>query len=1140
VYATNILYDSGTISLPLPSNNTIIRIDITVEDAIGNNQSFSKLLLIDSEAPEIQLTARSPLTNDALPSGIIANNGIITIDNLVGSDVNFSLSNGISLYCLTNAEENNEPILLYNEPLQSLYDFSNYQFGDCEKVSLDLSVVDHVGNEYSNQWIFAIDYLYPSVTYTPDENCSWYSGVYYDMQSSCEINIDLNDDQNQNLAAIFTIEIRSAGVEVGNYPLYQPRNISLDNYPNQTILITVVGSDKVGREISSNSLQVKIQDEVKPIWTGLICSGNLECGWSDGIIGARIGESIGVTTLSGQAPIVSSSFTIENALNKYEFNSTNFSALAIPDGTYMLTPIFIDAAGREFDEGIISFVYDNQAPVIEIIQTQSNGILNDSLILSCDICTLVWRVNETTDYVTTTNHGSYPEIMGQYSMSTAILTEYQIIRITVTDTFGRVSMMEFNTTPVRTTTINPIEDLLVEDNVNLLCMEKTAIEDIRQVTCLWQRSESLVGNIPIRVTAEIDRSELRDVDLVIEKSGGSIEVINLDSGIITLPRIPHYTSSFNLHVIDNFSEVNSIHFTLIEHTLPWSSNMSLDESSLTEESSNSTFGITIYPPSNEGEYHILKRGQIELDELFNCSSEYVFAQLDDYSQTAKVTNCNIINWRIKPGGGLLIEVFVNHQGVRNTLELSNHSAPLFNLEQFSIILAYEDTLGVIGRTTPDMVTLRENEIIRTIDSSPILVLSNNCPLGKDSIEFGSDGFLQSDGTAPLAECSNNILDSDGINRIIWNITFESGSEEHIVEIVCKVAFFPPNWNFQDAIDSNLCEYPSAEFPTGIYDVTIRPWLIDESVYMRYSDDFHVSLDNSHSKRVQIAGCGENISCPFAEYVLIDVAVSSNLNPATDVENSMLLVENAQSFIAGEMFWILLILFTLFLLGAIISLYIIKRNYKPIISTVPEFENEDKESTEKDVKWTWSETLTNIMEDFDIHDKDAFLKHAMKFDYDNNKYLDSSELLDAAEAWNKLKKDLDKSSSKENKENTSDEEIAPGVVGDSDDVVSNEDLSSLTVAELKERCKAAGLKVSGTKAKLIARLSIEIEERQQQPAKSFVTGRIKKKFDRVDELLERVSNLNSEATDDNPETCPICSTPNPNNTGTCENCSFEFQ
>ena len=48
------------------------------------------------------------------------------------------------------------------------------------------------------------------------------------------------------------------------------------------------------------------------------------------------------------------------------------------------------------------------------------------------------------------------------------------------------------------------------------------------------------------------------------------------------------------------------------------------------------------------------------------------------------------------------------------------------------------------------------------------------------------------------------------------------------------------------------------------------------------------------------------------------------------------------------------------------------------------------------------------------------------------------------------------------------------VEDEDEDDHGEDLSSLSVAELKERCKAAGLKVGGKKADLIARLSQEEE------------------------------------------------------------------
>ena len=47
-------------------------------------------------------------------------------------------------------------------------------------------------------------------------------------------------------------------------------------------------------------------------------------------------------------------------------------------------------------------------------------------------------------------------------------------------------------------------------------------------------------------------------------------------------------------------------------------------------------------------------------------------------------------------------------------------------------------------------------------------------------------------------------------------------------------------------------------------------------------------------------------------------------------------------------------------------------------------------------------------------------------------------------------------------------------GDDDDGGASEDLSKLSVAELKERLKAAGLPVGGKKADLIARLSQEEE------------------------------------------------------------------
>ena len=34
----------------------------------------------------------------------------------------------------------------------------------------------------------------------------------------------------------------------------------------------------------------------------------------------------------------------------------------------------------------VPFVYDNEAPEIEILEALSNGLINESLVLSCDEC----------------------------------------------------------------------------------------------------------------------------------------------------------------------------------------------------------------------------------------------------------------------------------------------------------------------------------------------------------------------------------------------------------------------------------------------------------------------------------------------------------------------------------------------------------------------------------------------------------------------------------------------------------------------------------------------------------------------------------------------------------------------------------
>lgn len=56
-------------------------------------------------------------------------------------------------------------------------------------------------------------------------------------------------------------------------------------------------------------------------------------------------------------------------------------------------------------------------------------------------------------------------------------------------------------------------------------------------------------------------------------------------------------------------------------------------------------------------------------------------------------------------------------------------------------------------------------------------------------------------------------------------------------------------------------------------------------------------------------------------------------------------------------------------------------------------------TSEDGEYTWNEkVLMKIMAEHDIEDRDAFIEWAKGFDHDENKYLKTSEIQDAAQAW----------------------------------------------------------------------------------------------------------------------------------------------
>ena len=1036
VNLSEIIYivNAGNVSIPLAPLNSTIRIEINVADELGNHYFLSKQFEIDDDSPIIEIEVFSQFTGDLLPLGIISHDGIISLRNLENLDVNYSLSTGYVLTC-------DSGLVNYSGVLASEYTMSDFDLTSCGQVTFEIKASDHVGNTFSTTLFYSVDYLQPTVSYSIDPTCSWNIGNHVDARSNCEVEVFLNDDRSSNLSSSFEITLVIDGSVVRTYNLRINQKIILSDYPDSSISISVNGSDKVGNQIVTNSLNVVTIDDITPVWNGLICTGNTVCNWSGQIVAASLNESIKVTTPYLQAPIIEFEMIFENALEKYTFNENNFSASSLPDGSYLLTLAFKDAAGREYRPQSVSFIYDNTPPEIEILESLSNGIIDNSTILSCDICELVWRVNEISNYTSSTNHGILSFDENQFRISTTTLGQNTII-ISAVDAFGRTSERTYYTIPVQTTIINPIEELISANNLNIQCMETASIDNVRQVTCLWTRKGTTVDTLPIRIEVEIDQKELRVLQLSISKPGGAVEVLELDEGSLILPNINHYADSFEIHLLDQYSVVNPIQFHLIEHTSAWSE-MNFVNPELSEESIISNLELWVTPPSDEEEFHLIKRGFVDLDDLFSCESVYMFSQLDGAPIRIDSKNCQIDtdSLTLMENESLYFMVQINHANVHDSAMNgdSEHPLSLFNLESYSLIISYSDELGVTSTTNRELLKLKN--ITRAEDNSPSFNgdFSNSCPLGLTTQSWTlSDGFLQSQVTAPLSECGNSILDEDGIHRVVWAFIFSEGNQEYELEIDCSYPYFPRDWNFDAAIDANWCEVPSNPFPSGVYDVSIRPLIVDESVYFRDRADYTLTEGGLYGKPIYGIGCeNDALDCQFIEYTLYDVVVSPSLNPVEEVENSKKLVESAKIFVKSKTFDVLFILTILTLFGIISSVYLKVFNSRRFIQEPDPELNPAKENLtieQVNENYELTDRLKDIIFDYEIEDQEQFLLFAANsYDLNQDGRLSYEEMVPAAEEWSKLQ------------------------------------LAKLTVSQLRFELKSQNLPVSGKKDELITRL-----------------------------------------------------------------------
>ena len=213
---------------------------------------------------------------------------------------------------------------------------SDLNLSSCSEISIYLRLSDHVGNLLIINQIYSVDYLIPQANYSVNESCSWYNGIHYDMQSTCELSIDIIDDTNRNLSSVFTMEHFPEWALLVNTQLVNGSfDVGFSQYPNSSISVVIQGTDLTGKPMASTNIDIVTRDVVNPIWVGLICSGNQACDWNN-ILSSSLNDTIGVVTPINQAPIVSVNFAFENTQSDFIFGENFFNSSSLPDDSYLI------------------------------------------------------------------------------------------------------------------------------------------------------------------------------------------------------------------------------------------------------------------------------------------------------------------------------------------------------------------------------------------------------------------------------------------------------------------------------------------------------------------------------------------------------------------------------------------------------------------------------------------------------------------------------------------------------------------------------------------------------------------------------------------------------------------------------------
>jgi len=985
--------NNATISLSGLQSSTSIRISANSSDAVGNIQTGVMTFYIDDEGPEFNITSFSS-AGDVLPQSIVSENGFIQLLGL-SNDVNFTLSSDWSLDCGSLTLEQ-------TYSFTDILDLSQINLAGCQEVYVEVVVRDHVGNIFSDSESFSIDFLTPQVEFIRDSNCSKNFGSVVDTTSNCILKIEISDDPRL-LQGNYTLNYIVDGNVVKQESLGLSYSIDFLEFKNEVVTLKVSGIDKVGNLVKPNNIIFAVSDEFIPIWTGLVCSGGNVCDMAGDVEVAPTGSYVQVSTSTAKADIEFVNITLVNVnQSQLSYTTSTIPSDQIVDGEYLMSVNLKDELGRTYISQATRFVYDSSAPIIEIIEIKSTGLLDDGRVLSCAGCHLVWRINDLTNTTSFTNHGLEEIENLQYSIETSLLGDNRI-NITATDGFGRTTYKSFATVSIIATNLELSTERQEYDGVHVHCIEIEPISSTRQIKCLWTRKQPTIAFIPLAIDVEIDQEELRDVQLVIRKPGASPLVESLTNGRIVLTNIYPFDPLINLELVDKYSQSNPIQVQMVEHTRGWES-VSLLTTSIREDENSSRLNVVFEPPVGENRHLVLERGYAEMNDFYSCSVEYVFRTNQQHEVTVLSDQCNLLDESVKflPDGRMQLTAEVNHSGIRDQIGTdSPHPSPLFNLDSLRLITEYSDVYGIESESNFDELLIGEDitgtSIERTKDRPPKFVISSSseCPLDfGDKTYFAADGYLQSQESVPLSDCENQFSDEDGIDWIVWNFTFSSGNSVAYVEIACKGSYFPVNWDFAEAERRGNCMSPTGTFPDGAFDVEIRPLVVDAASFNRDQIEY-VDTSFGMSAKPVFEDCDDENQCPLLMLNLEKVSVSSDMSPAQAIENSKELVQSASSMSGSFAFMSLFILIAASLATiGVLAFRKIKSRLKASLDS-PQEEIQRTVPAE-DLQFDMHPgIINNVLDTHNIYDREAFIKFAEQFDHDNDVYLNKEELVEAA-------------------------------------------------------------------------------------------------------------------------------------------------